>query len=174
MQKIQPLRLAQAKQEVVLTYKNIKHLLLNDRIDDILQQYSNNAQTYILANLKAFKLKHSYHLYAIEKGFSNWFELKKYIVANDCLYAGNGVMFIHSWFTEYKKAKLYQTNNGGYLLCFWDDIVVCGIEYIACLKLEKYKYYWEQLGYDWVMPKSNVAKRVLEEKAVKNYLKLNQ
>src|SRR5690606_12721369 len=105
-----------------------------------------------LSDPKSFQLKHIYHLMALEFGFANWSEMKEYIIEQDMLYKKSGIAVIHAWFTIYHLALAYFKKNGGYLLKFWDDYVVCGPEYIKLMNLHNYEQHWKLIGYNWVEP----------------------
>lgn len=120
-----------------------------------------------------FQLKHIYHLMALEYGFNNWSEMKEYIIEQDMLYKKSGVAVIHSWFPSYSLALAYFKKNGGYLLKFWDDYVVCGPEYIKLLNLHTYAQQWQLIGYNWVEPAHLEAYHTLYNTARELYLKRN-
>jgi len=115
-------------------------------------------------------LKHAYKVIAFENNFKEWADLKYAVIENDCLYRSSGVAFIHQWFTDYQQAETYFQKNGGYLLTFWKDSVVCGDEYINYIGLGDFQDLWQKIGYNWAKPADVKAFQSLKEIAKKNYL----
>lgn len=123
----------------------------------------------------SIKLKHAYRVLASELGFKSWDKLKEAVVHNDCLYRQSGIAYVHKWFKppDLLIAEQYLSHYGGYLLRFWDDIIICGKEYISCLHLEQYEKEWALIGYNWVRPLDSAAYSFLKKQAILNYHSIN-
>ena len=142
MDTIKPIRLAELKLQATFLFKRFKsnsensHLLAERLLQ--LPHFKSYKTDTLATNKQWVKLKHVYHLLALENGCKSWGDLKDFVIENDMLYNQSGVPYIHSWFQRYKEALIYFKVNGGYLLSFWNDFIVCGDEYIKCLELHSY------------------------------------
>ncbi|WP_157493843.1 hypothetical protein [Fulvivirga imtechensis] len=116
------------------------------------------------------RLKHAYEVIALENDFPNWSSLRQYVVEKDCLYRGSLVAFVHSWFQNYAEAEAYLNKNGGYLLAFWNDFIICGPEYVKGLGLHSYQSYWERIHYNWIKPADLQAWELLRSRAKEIYV----
>jgi hypothetical protein len=177
MKTLSPVRLHELKTQAAFLLKDLKSN--SDRklksANRFLQLpfYSDKTTDWIISNADQIQLKHAYQLIAFENGFKTWADLKRTVIEKDCLYRSNGVAFIHSWFKDYQKAEAYHLKNGGYLLSIWKDFIVCGNEYIECLRLHHLPEDWKKIGYNWAKPKDKDAWFRLFEKASLNYLDQN-
>ena len=170
---LHPIRLKQLKAEIKLLHKALK-TDVNRTASRYLEHplFRNLSLAEFEKKLPEIQLKHSYHVVAYEYGYNRWEDLKEEVVKNDLLFRSNGVGFVYKWFNTYREAELYHTNQGGYLLKFWGDYVVCGEEYIRLLQLDQYLKEWESIGFNWVQPAEPVAYQKLYDKAVREYLAL--
>ena len=175
MRNLKPVRLNELKLEATFLLKDLKSN--SGRTPAVLSKFkllpcfAGKTDDDLLSH-QVVKLKHAYQFLALSRGFESWGALKQYIVDKDCMYRPYLVPYVHSWFNDYPSATKYQQKNGGYLLAFWDDIIICGEEYIKGLNLNKYKEEWQAIAFDWVKPKDPEAWHYLREKAKSNYLKL--
>lgn len=166
MKTLQAVRLSTLKKEAKLLHKSIK----ND-YSIAVKRYMNLPHfSNLLPN--EIKLKHAFQVIAIEYGYDNWNDLRSDIIERDMLFRKNGVGLVHKWFKQYNKALLYHQRNGGYLLRFWNDYVICGHEYIELINLSDYQNEWKVIGYNWIEPKSGVAFKRLRKAAERAYLSL--
>ena len=171
MDQLQPLRLRDLKLRVRLLFKE------SQKDDAVAFRFSNlplftNLSPNEIKN--SIRLKHAYELTAIQYGFTDWRSLKQYVVEQDCLYRKQCVAFVHAWFKDYTQAKAYQDKNNGYLLRFWSDYIVCGVEYIRCIGMPIDDPGWKTIGYDWVRPKNRDTFDRLASIAFSNYLFINK
>lgn len=170
MKELRPIRLHRLKVEAKLLQKNFR-----SDIDNSVNKYLNHpffknlSSSEIGEKRKNIRLKDVYHIIASEYGFTRWEDLKRHIVKNDMLFRSNGIGLIHKWFKSYTEASKYQIKNGGYLLSFWADYVICGIEYIQLLELHHYAEEWEAIGYNWIEPTNKQAFQKLHQKAILQY-----
>ncbi|PZD76536.1 hypothetical protein [Mesonia sp. K7] len=173
MKELRPIRLKQLKVEAKLLHKCIP-----SAIDAPVNKYlphsffQNLTASEIEEKRKHIRLKDVYHIIALAYGYARWEDLKQQVVKNDMLYRSNGVGFIHEWFKDYNEANKYHIKNGGYLLQFWGDYVICGMEYIQLLSLDQYAKEWEAIGYNWVEPTNKQAHQKLYQKALLEYASL--
>ena len=170
MKELRPIRLKQLKVEAKILLKNYK-----SSSESSIKEYSNQpifqdlTASEIKNSIKEIRLKDIYHLIASEYGYSRWEDLKLHIVKNDLLFRSNGIGLIHKWFKNYNEASKYHLENGGYLLQFWEDFVICGIEYIRLLKLDSFTEEWRLIEYNWIEPKNEYAYQRLYDKAILQY-----
>lgn len=170
MKELHPVRLNQLKVEAKLLHKNFK-----SDFDNSVNKYLNHpffknlSSTQIEEKGKNIQLKDVYHIIASEYGFSRWEDLKRYVVKNDMLFRSNGIGLIHKWFKNYTEASKYHIKYGGYLLQFWADYVICGIEYIQLLELHHYTDEWEAISYNWIEPTDKQTFQKLYQKAILQY-----
>lgn len=169
MPQIKPIRLAVLKLQAGLLYKDLKR---NDqKAISRLMRFPKFG--YIIKDRELqerIKLKHAYRILALEYGFESWTELKEAVVDKDCLYRPALVPLVHAWFGDYDQAQAYFSRHGGYLLSFWNDIIVCGSEYIHGLGLGGLDTHWRRIGFDWVRPADKQAWEFLSTCAKKSYL----
>jgi hypothetical protein len=132
--------------------------------------FSGRPIRWILENKDSFKLKDALLVIALQNGFKGWPDLKKNVTQQDCLYRSAHVGLIYAWFSDYEKAVIYHSQNGGFLIKFWKDFAVCGNEYISCLSLSEYPDHWKKIGYNWVKPSDQQAWEFLNQKAIAHYL----
>lgn len=174
MNKLKPIRLAELRTQATFLLKDLSHTseLSLKAAGRLLQHpvFADKTVYWLIEQADKVKLKHAYAVLALENGFANWADFRNKVIENDCLYYSSGVAFIHAWFKDYEVAHAYFIKNGGYLLSFWGDYVVCGKEYIDCLGLGDYETQWSNIGYNWHKPKDFNAFETLKEVAVKNYL----
>ena len=173
MKELRPIRLKQLKVEARLLHKKLK-LNLDDSVERYLRHplFDKKTHSQFKAQIGKMRLKHAYHIIAFEYGYDRWEDLKQYVINQDLLYRSSGVGFVHKWFKSYIEACRYQAKNGGYLLRFWADYIVCGIEYIQLLQLHSYSKDWELIGFDWVKPHDQSAYQRLYQKALLQYYSL--
>lgn len=97
------------------------------------------------------KLKEAQTVVAIEHGFQSWNNLKDDTKNpfKDKLVGG----FLNLWFAKYKEALDYFNNNGGYLLPYDKQYIICQDDYIKGLGLTPKTEHWEKIGYNFVYPK---------------------
>jgi len=170
MKELCPMRLNQLKIEAKLLHKRLK-----SGSDNSVEAYLNHpifrnlSSSQIEEKRKGIRLKDSYHLIASTYGFSRWEDLKRQVIKNDMLYRSNGVGLIHKWFKSDTEASKYHIKYGGYLLQFWADYVICGVEYIQLLGLHHYAEEWKAIGYNWIKPADQAAYQKLYQKAVLQY-----
>jgi len=170
MKELRPIRLKQLKVEAKLLLKSFK-----SSSESSIKEYSNQpifqdlTSSEIKNIIKKIHLKDIYHLIASEYGYNRWEDLKLQIVKKDMLFRSNGIALIHKWFKNYNEASEYRLENDGYLLQFWGDYVICGIEYIRLLKLDSYTEEWHLIGYNWIKPKNEYAYQRLYDKAILQY-----
>ena len=170
MKVLRPIRLNQLKVEAKLLHKNFK-----SGIDGSVNMYlthpffHNISSSEIEEKRRNIRLKDVYHIIALEYGYSRWEDLKRQVVKNDMLFRSNGIGLIYKWFKNYTEASNYQIKHGGYLLKFWADYIICGIEYIQLLGLHHYAEEWECIGYDWIEPTDKQAFQKLYQEAISQY-----
>lgn len=170
MNELRPIRLSQLKVEAKLLHKNFK-----SDFDSTVNKYLNNPFFKNLSSIqieekgKNIRLKNIYHIIALEYGFTRWEDLKRQVVKNDMLFRSNGIGLIHKWFKSYTEASKYHIKYGGYLLHFWADYVICGIEYIQLLELHQYTEEWKAIGYNWIEPANKQAHQKLYQEAILQY-----
>ncbi|MTI32281.1 hypothetical protein [Xanthovirga aplysinae] len=178
MDSLTPVRLRELKVQATILLKEFK-TNFSQEAEEVaarflqIPYFSNETVDYLLKHSDKVKLKDAYFLIALEKGFKNWAELKQEVVEKDCLYKPSGIAFVHGWFRNYNEAEAYFQQNGGYLLYFWNDFIVCGKEYIECLELGSYTLQWKKIGYNWQNPLDPEAHQFLKGKAQRNYLNQN-
>lgn len=131
-------------------------------------KYSNAAN--ILADKSFFRLKHAYHVLAIEAGHTNWVSLREQLIKEDCMYHSGCSTYLNIWFANYNEAYAYFIKNGGYLLSYRQYFYVCNAEVIKVLKLDKCQAEWEAIGYNWVKPANINAYNRIYKQAKQNYL----
>jgi hypothetical protein len=171
MEALRPIRLREIKKQARLLFKQSqKNASISERFR-ILSSFQHLSSDEIQSDIR---LKHAYETIAIEWGFSNWRNLKKFVVEKDCLYRKNCAALVFSWFQSYEEASAYHQIHKGYLLSFWKDFVVCGKDYVQCIGLSPELPDWEKIGYDWVNPRDDKAFGRLKSFAIKNYLTLNK
>lgn len=173
MNNLKPVRLSELKTQASFLLKDLRN------ISDLSRKsakrfltvpcFSLNTEHWIIEHADSVQLKHAYVVIALENGFNNWADLKQAVIEKDCLYKPCCVSFIYAWFSNYEQAEAYFQKNGGYLIAFWKDFVVCGKEYISCLGLSQYEEQWKSMGYNWVNPKNEKAFQFLKEAAKNNY-----
>lgn len=170
MKELRPIRLSQLKVEAKLLHKNFK-----SDFDSSVNKYLSHPFFKTLSSSEIeekrtnIRLKDIYHIIASEYGFTCWEDLKRQVVKNDLLYRSNGIGLIHKWFKSYPEASKYQIKHGGYLLQFWADYVICGMEYIQLLELHRYAEEWKAIGYNWIEPSDKHAFQKLYQKAMLQY-----
>ena len=172
MNNLKPTRLGILKKQANRVYKEF-----TGEIADVaaagyfikIPAFAGKTTAQLLQHKDSVKLKHAYNVVALLHGFDNWTALREFVIRQDCLYISKGVPFIHAWFSDYTQAVKYQENHGGYLLCFWKDIIVCGNEYINCLNLGLHTEHWKAINYNWVKPANAEAWQFLYEKACLHY-----
>jgi len=169
MKELRPIRLNQLKVEAKLLHKNFKSDIDNSVKYFNHSFFKNLSSSEIEEKRKNIRLKDAYHIIASEYGFTRWEDLKRHVEKNDMLYRSNGIGLIHKWFKSYTEASKYQIKNSGYLLKFWADYVICGIEYIQLLELHNYSEEWETIGYNWIEPSDKQAFQKLYQKAILQY-----
>ena len=123
----------------------------------------------VLKDLSFFRLKHALWVIALENGNKDWASLRTKVIKEDCLAPGAG-SGLNAWFNNYAEAKQYQQANGGYLLQYRKDFLVCESGYIEGIGLIEYENEWKRIGYDWVQPRDKAAWNVLFAKAKEFYL----
>jgi len=172
MNNLKPTRLGILKKQANRIYKEF-----TGEISDVtaaghfikIPAFAGKTTAQLLQHKHLVQLKHAYTVVAMQNGFNNWAALRAFVIQQDCLYTPKGVRFVHAWFKDYTQAAAYRENNGGYLLCFWKDIIVCGNEYINCLNLSTYTEQWKAINYNWVKPANTTAWQFLFDKASLNY-----
>src|SRR5690606_14245652 len=170
MKELRPIRLKQLKIGAKLLHKNLKSNIDNSVNKYLNHPFFNNLTALeIEKRLNDIRLKDAYYIISSEYGYNCWEDLKQQVVNNDLLYRSNGISLIHKWCKSYDEAHKYHTENGGYLLHFWADYVICGIEYVKLLELDQYYREWELIGYNWVEPTDKLAYQRLLQKAMLQY-----
>ena len=174
MNSLKPVRLSELKTQASFLLKDLHRptefsLLSANRFLQLTDFHGKTAN-WITEHAHTVLLKHAYQVIAHENNFREWAELKQAVVENDCLYRSACVAYVHQWFTNYQQAETYFQKNGGYLLTFWKDFVVCGREYVTCIGLGNYEALWKKIGYNWSKPLEVKAFQSLKEIAKENYL----
>lgn len=115
-----------------------------------------------LENILAFevKRKHALAAIALEKGFQSWADLK-------CQLPFIKGGFLNHWFANYADAKAKQQADGGYLLPYQNQFIVCDQDYIVNLGFDISDPDWKMIGYDWARPSNQVAWKRLYRKWMK-------
>lgn len=174
MDNLRPIRLRELKLQAIFLLKDFRSN--SERAKAAALRFS-RLPYYVSASFDTdasqagkIKLKHAYEVIAQEYGFPDWPTLMRHVVEKDCLYRPSHIGFVHSWFKDYEEAKVYHIKNGGYLLAFWNDIIICGPEYIRGLELHPYQEYWKRINYNWLKPASLQAWKFLYDRAKENYL----
>ena len=111
------------------------------------------------------RLKDCLNVLAKESGFPSWhllkqkFDLieKRKTVKGLKLYPHGSSRFLNHWFNNYKDAKNFKNENGGYLLFYGNQFFVCQSDYIENLGLDPNDSDWEKIEYDWFVPKEKDA-----------------
>jgi hypothetical protein len=174
MNSLKPVRLSELKIQASFLLKDLKRQteLAPSSANRFLQltDFRGKTANWLAEHADTVLLKHAYKVIAHENNFREWADLKHTVIENDCLYRSSCVAYIHQWFSDYRQAEIYFQKNGGYLLTFWKDFVVCGKEYIACIGLSDYEDMWKKIGYNWSKPAEIKAFQSLKEIATKNYL----
>jgi hypothetical protein len=178
MNNLKPVRLRDLRTQAAFILKDLNShspnfLLAAEKIQRI-PFYADKSIDWISEHSQEIRLKHAYAALALDFNFQSWNELKKTIVEKDCLYRPAAVGFIHAWFNDFDRAEAYHKKYGGFLLGFWEDIIVCGDEYIAQIGLDRYSSEWKQIGYNWMRPPDKPAFQILKTAAINNYLKINE
>lgn len=179
MNKLKPVRLVELKIQAKILLKNLKSPV-NTIAESSLKRLLLIPEFHILSKgnkqpiAERVQLKHALKVIATEYGYNDWTSLKNDVVENDLLFRQSGVAYVHRWFKDYNTAKEYHNKNNGYLLKFWNDIIVTGKEYISCLKLNDLETQWSLIGNDWVKPANSKAFDILKKQAVINYNQLNK
>lgn len=128
-------------------------------------------ETAILNDQSFFRLKHAFHVLAIEHGYDNWNDLRNAIISQDCLFHNGSGGHLNVWFNNYDEAEQYQQQNGGYLLQYRQHFAVCTQDYVNSLQLgDESEAHWQAIGYNWVRPKSQAAWNKLFAVAKNHYL----
>ncbi|MBK6264840.1 hypothetical protein JKA74_07315 [Marivirga sp. S37H4] len=173
MNNLRAIRLSDLKIQASFLLKNLRNKpdSTSESVKRFLQipSFSLKSEEWLIENSGFVKLKHAYAVIAHENGFHSWIDLKETVIKNDCLYNPSCVGIVYAWFKNYSDAEEYFKKNGGYLLTFWRDYVVCGNEYITCIGLNQYEEQWQAIGYNWVHPKDNKAFQYLQKMAKTNY-----
>ena len=106
------------------------------------------------------KHKHALSVIALEKGFATWSDLK-------CQLPFIRGGFLNNWFNSYQEAKNFQSSQGGYLLPFKNQFIVCTADYINALSFDSNDSDWQTIQYDWVHPENKSAWQRLYQKWMK-------
>jgi len=174
MNNLKPVRLSELRTQASFLLKDLqkKTSLSQSPANRFLQltDFSGKTENWLAEHADMVLLKHAYQVIAHENNFKEWADLKRAVIENDCLYRSSCVAYIHQWFKDYQQAETYFQKNGGYLLVFWKDFVVCGKEYITCIGLGNYEDLWKKIGYNWANTGETKAFQLLKEAAEKNYL----
>lgn len=164
------MRFKQLKIEAKLLHKGLKsNFLYTSKRYLEHPLYKNYSLTSFKEKLPRIKLRHAHQVIAYEYGFDKWEDLKRHVIHNDLLFRSNGVGLVYKWFNNYHDARSCHSEFGGYLLRFWGDYVVCGVEYIKLLRLDRFPKEWEQIGFDWVQPHDTSAYSKLYCEAERQY-----
>lgn len=129
-----------------------------------------NAQA-ILNDIDFYRLKHAYHVLAVENGYDNWAAFRESIIMQDCMYAIGCGAYLNVWFKHYEEAVTYHQKNGGYLLQYRSDYLVVKHAVIEMLGLQHLHAEWEAIGNNWVQPANKEAWEKIYAVAKAKYLK---
>lgn len=129
-----------------------------------------NAQA-ILNDTDFYRLKHAYHVLAVENGFDNWAAFREAIITEDCMYTAGCGAYLNVWFKHYPEAAAYHLANGGYLLQYRKDYYVAEHAVIEVLGLQNLSAEWKAMGNNWVQPANKEAWEKIYNVAKENYLK---
>lgn len=121
----------------------------------ILPEFKSLSQEEILQ--MDIKRKHALTVIALEKGFQSWSELK-------CQLPFIRGGFLNQWFKNYEDAKTYLQANGGFLLPYQKQFLVCDSDYITHLGFDAEDKDWQLIRYDWAKPANQKAWQRLYKK----------
>lgn len=109
----------------------------------------------LIARADRVRLKHALAVVAHEEGYGSWLELKAASSAgapDPPMYVSGFDVLLNRWFARYEEARASLDEQGGYLLPFRTQFVVCESEGIRLLGLDPDDPDWERIGRDWVRP----------------------
>ncbi len=132
-------------------------------------QHSNTQ--VIINDIDFYRLKHAYHVLAIENGYDNWAAFRESMITEDCMYTAGCGAYLNVWFKHYEEATTYHKTNGGYLLQYRKDYYVAEQAVIDVLGLQHLSTEWKTIGNNWVQPTNKQAWEVIYAVAKANYLK---
>ena len=118
--------------------------------------------------------KHCLAAIAREAGFLGWEHATRVLGGDEgeldhgeLLCPRGAGAFLNEWFSTYADARRVHLERGGYLLGFRRQCFIAGREYVAStLRLDPDDADWTALGFDWLRPRSALARRSLYGKVL--------
>ncbi|TQV88104.1 hypothetical protein [Aliikangiella coralliicola] len=151
-------------------------LVLDDQLRNRLYQVDHQ---HLLNKPEKIKRKHALHIIALENGFECWTDLKQQVELENTIdfttFFGNPAFcgFTNHWFNNYDEAKKHQLENGGVLLPYRHHYFVTTYLFLEALGFDCGDPDWESMGFDWVNPLSQSAKKSILRKLVSRLCELN-
>lgn len=118
-----------------------------------------------LTRTNGWKLKDPLCVIAQEYGFETWVDLKTFI--ENPFEKKMTSRYLNHWFRNYEEAKEFQSSQGGYLLPYKNQFFVCENHFIEDIGLDSRDPSWQEIGFDWVKPKSPRGLFHLYEKLIR-------
>lgn len=127
----------------------------------ILKEFCDIETSVLLENVQR---RHCLSVIAQDLGFTGWSHLTNLLKgANDvgfgtCLHPKSVHVHWNIWVASYDEAITIQQTHGGFILGYKNQYIVVDEDYIKDLGLDPNDVDFEEMGRDWIKPKSNHAR----------------